>query len=829
MPSLLDVRRTAAALVAVALSAALIAFAFIVSDSYTTGMQADARLSLGGADAVVVPARPSEGGGPLDDAVIARLSDLDGVASVRGEHMDILRLDLPEQLTRAVGSVVLAQDVPALSERTTLTAGRLPQGPGEVAIDTNLAKQQALGVGDVIRLKNNDDGDIRTSPTVVGIISPGPDAGLDSSTGGAVYATVDQLAAMGARTTYHRLYVDAEPGVSTGDLVSEVEQVVHAVQPAASVVDADTAVAQRAAASQSGGTMIATLLNLLAPVCAVVSAIVIATTFTALVARQTRTTGLLRCIGASRRQVMGAVLRTAALTGLIGSILGAGLGAGVGAGVAVALIRAGVIEDLGADQLTITPLSLAVTVAVGTLVTLIAVLLPARRASRVSPLVAITGQTTGAKQAGRARRWAAIAGAVLALAGVAALVLGTVGHNLYVTAGGAALIALGTLAALPLLVGGAVGLIGRFGDEERRPILHLAARNLERNPGRSAASAATLFVCALVGSTLFVGLFSFTSSFQNIVNQASPTDITIFGVTPQTDAAALTSTIRGVDGVQDTVLVPSLDLTQTVDGKTEQTDVLSIDTAAIAPVARSTRGLEDLDDNTLIVGEIYGIPDGAAVTLTGPAGSATLTARVREGWGAVITPAAAERLNGDAPTNALMWVRAGGNGSSQGVEDAVRRAVRGQDLMVIGRSQGRDTFTDMLHRTVLTICLVMGAALIISLTGLANTTDISVLERTREIGVLRATGTARPQIRRLITTEAALLAAIGGGLGVLAGTALGAAGTLAILSDGGIEVAVPWLPLAGLLAVTLLVGVAASLRPAGRAAAVAPVTALAAD
>ena len=824
MPSLLDARRTAAALIAVALSAALIAFAFIVSDSYTTRMRADARLSLGGADAVVASGRPSEGDGPLDDALIAQLSSLDGVASARGEHWSIIYLDLPSQLEDTMGASIVVRDVPALSERTTLTAGRLPQGAGEVAIDTILAEKQALGVGDAIRLKNDKNGSTRTSPTVVGIVSPGPDAGLNEGMG-TVYATVDQLAVMGVSTNYYRLYVNAKPGTSTGALVSEVEPVVHAVQSSASVVDADTAVAQRAAASQSGGTMIATLLNLLAPVCAVVAAIVIATTFTALVARQTRTTGLLRCIGASRRQVMGAVLRTAALTGLIGSILGAGLGAGA----ATLLIRSGVIEDLGADQLTITPASLAVTVAVGTLVTLIAVLLPARRASRVSPLVAITGQTTGAKQAGRARRWAAIAGAVIALAGIAALVLGTVGHSLYVTAGGAALSALGTLAALPLLVGGAVGLIGRLGGEERRPILHLAARNLERNPGRSAASAATLFVCALVGSTLFVGLFSFTSSFQNIVNQASPTDITIFGVTPQTDAAALTSTIRAVNGVQDTVLVPSLDLTQTVDGKTEQTDVLSIDTAAIAPVARSTKGLEDLDDNTLIVGAIYGIPDGAAVTLTGPAGSTTLTARVREGWGAVITPAAAERLTGDAPTNALMWVRASGNGPTQGVEDAVRRAVRGQDLMVIGRAQGRDTFTDMLHRTVLTICLVMGAALVISLTGLANTTDISVLERTREIGVLRATGTARPQIRRLITTEAALLAAIGGGLGVLAGTALGAAGTLAILSDGGIEVAVPWLPLAGLLAVTLLVGVAASLRPAGRAAAVAPVTALAAD
>ena len=824
MPSLLDVRRTIAALIAVALSAALIAFAFIVSDSYTTRMRADARLSLGGADAVVVPARPSEGGGPLDDTVIAQLSDLDGVASVRGEHWDIIYSDLPRQLANAVGAIVV-RDVPALSERTTLTAGRLPQGAGEVAIDTSLAEKWELGVGDVIRLKNNESGDIRTGPTVVGIVSPGPDAGLDDNLS-VVYATVDQLAAMGASTAYYRLYVDAKPGVSTGDLVSEVERVVHAVQPGASVVDADAAVAQRAAASQSGGTMITMVMNLLAPVCAVVAAIVIATTFAALVARQTRTTGLLRCIGATRRQVMGAVLRTAALTGVIGSVLGAGLGAGA----AALLVRSGVIEDLDADQLTITPLSLVVTIAVGTLVTLIAVLLPARRASRVSPLVAITGQTTGAKQAGRARRWAAVAGAVIALAGTVVTVMGATGQEPYLVAGGGVVVALGILLTLSLLVSGAVGLIGRLGDAERRPILHLAARNLERNPGRSAANAATLFVCALVGSALFVGLFSFTSSFQNIVNQASPTDITIFGVTPQTDAAALTSTIRAVNGVQDTVLVPSLDLTQTVDGRTRPIDVLSVDTAAIAPVVHSTEEFEGLDNNTLIVGALYDIPDGAAVTLTGPAGSTTLTARVRSNFAAaVITPAAAERLTGGAPTDAMMWVRAGGNGSSQGVEDAVRQAVRGQELMVVGSAQGRDAFVNLLHRTVLTVCLVMAAALIISLSGLANTTDISVLERTREIGVLRATGTTRPQIRRLITTEAALLALVGGVLGIIVGTALGKVGLAALGNNFGIEVALPWLPLAGLLAVTLLIGVAASLRPAGRAAAVTPITALAAD
>ena len=822
MPSLLDTRRTVAALVAVVLSAALIAFAFVVSDSFTAQLTANARLSIKGADVVVTTADLHDDGEVLDDNLISQLEAVDDVASVRGEHWDVLRLDLPEQLTRAVGATILAQDVPALSEHTTLTAGRLPQADGEVAVNTRLAEQQGLGVGDTIRLTDHDR-TVRTSSTVVGIVSPGADTTLDPSDV-MVYATPKQLAAMGATTAYHCLYVDAKPGVSTGDLVSEVERVVHAVQPGASVVDADTAVAQRAVSSTSGGATMSTMLNLLAPVCALVSAIVITTTFTALVARQTRTTGLLRCIGASRRQIMGAVLRTAALTGLIGSMAGAGLGAVAG----TVLIRSGVIEDLGADQLTITPASLAVTIVLGAAVTLIAVLRPARRASRISPLVAITGQTVGVNRT-RKRRWAAVIGLVLILTGGVLLVSGMTGHNLYIVAGGAALIALGILAALPLLIVLIVSITGRVGAKGQYPLLHLAARNLVRNPGRSTATAATLLIGVMIGSTLFVGLFSFSSSFQNILNQASPTDITIFGVTPQTDSAALTSTIRSIDGVQGTVLVPIIDLTQTVNGKTERTDVASIDTATISPIVRSTEGLEDFDDNTLIVGEIYDIPDGAAVTLTGPAGSATLTARVREGWGAAITPAAAERLNGTAPANAMMWVRAKGEGPTQALESAVRQATRGQDLMVNDSAQGRDAFSDALNQIMLLTCLVMGAALIISLTGLANITDVSVLERTREIGVLRATGADRSQIRRLIITETILLAVIGGTLGIIAGTALGAAGSLAVLGNGGLEVAIPWLPLAGLLAVTLLVGVAASLRPAGRAAAVAPVTALAAD
>ena len=613
MPALLDTRRTAAALVAVAMSAALITLALVVSGSMRTQMQAGARLSVGGADVVVASHRGSDPAqGPLDDALVARVSALDGVASVRGTHWEVIELDLPSQLKGAVGATLAAQDVPTLSAYTTLTAGRLPTAAGEVAIDATLAEQQGLGVGDTIRLRSRSadrhdsssadstdsadstgstDGVVHSSPTVVGVISPGADTGLEGIS--KVYATADQLAAMGVGTDYDRLYVTGRPGTGTSALHEEVARVVHAVQPDAIVQDADEVIARRAVSSVGGGTMITTVLNLLAPVCALVAGIVIATTFTTLLARQNRVIGLLRCVGASRRQVRLAVLRTGLVTGLAGSAVGTAAGA---AG-AVALARSGAVPHLGADSLTVSPASLLAAVTAGTLVTLVFVLRPA------------------------------------------STVMGTVAHNLYLTAGGGLLVALGVLAALPLLVTAVVGL-----------------------------------------------LFSFSSSFQSILAQSSPVDITVLGVTPQTDTAALTSTIRGIDGVQSTAVV------------------------------RSTKGLEDLDDSTLIVGQVYDVPDGSRVTLTGPGGSVELTARVREGWGAAVTTATAARLAG-----------------------------------------------------------------------------------------------------------------VGGALGVVTGTALGAAGTLAALVDGGVSIFVPYLPLAGVLAITLAVGVLASLRPARRAAAVTPVTALAAD
>ena len=823
MPSLLDLRRTAAAFVAVAMSAALIAFAFIISDSFRTQTQTSARVSVGDAAVVVQDGRRANSTeGALDDSLLNRVSALDGVSSVRGAHWDMLWLDLPKQLSHSVGAQIAAQDVPALTKFTTLSSGRLPKTTGEVAIDSDLAEQQGLSVGNTIRLtsKTDDAKAVHSAPTVVGIISAGADS-KDIGTG-TLYATAEQLQAMGARINYYRLYVTAKPGTDTSSLMRNVSEIIHSTQPSAVIQSANEAISQRAKA-ELGGTIISTILNLLSPVCAAVAIIVIATTFSTLVARQTRMVGLMRCIGTTRRQVMLAVLRTGLMTGVVGSVLGAALGTGLGA----IAVSSGTFADLKADQLTISPVSLGLTVTLGTLVTLIAVLRPARKATRISPLVALTGQVASTKQAGHRRMWVAVAGVIIAVIGAAIVALGIQASDIYITASGSAVVVVGTILSLPLLVTAIIGLIGRVSSGTRLPVLHLATRNLARNSGRSAATAATLFVCVLMGSALFVGLSSLNASFDDILGHSSPVDARIFGVTPQTDTAQLTKQVKAVNGVKDVSYVPTLDLIQTVDGESEDISVDVIDTGTIAPITRSTSGLEGLDDKTLIVSGIYHIPDGSTVTLTGATGSVELTARVQEGWGAVVSPAVAQRLNGDTPTNATVWVRSTGNSMTSDTEHALIAAIRGQKMMVSGSASVSEQISSLITRMALIVCLVLGAALVIALSGLANTTDVSVLERVREIGVLRATGSSRQEIRHLIVTEGALLAAVGGGLGLLVGTALGVSETLAMAKSAeGMTVHVPYFALIGMFAVTLAVGLAASLRPAGRAASVPPVRAL---
>ena len=817
MPSLLDARRTAAALIAVALSAALIAFAFIVSDSFTTQLTANARASVGGADVVVLPQR----GEDLPESTAQNIAAAPGVKSVRPYIEEHAFLD-----RNGAGDVhVFVLDAPGAS--ANVTEGRLPASTGEIAVSSALAQTEGISVGDSIPLRSLGT-DRRSASavtaSVVGVIAPTAAMTRNDPQDSYVFATADERAALGLNSTPAVLYVTGD-GTSAAGLLDSVTRAAGGAQ----VYTADDIVAMRAANGQSGVSATLTLLGILGPVCAVVAAIVIATTFTTLVARQTRTTGLLRCIGASRRQVMGAVLRTAALTGVLGSVLGAGIGAGAGA----ALIRSGVVDGLGSQYLTITPASLALAVGLSALVTLIAVLRPTRRAARVSPLVALTGVVADDRTLGRRRLITAVLGVLLILAGAALTGVAVLIGVPEITAVGAVVLTLGILAALPLLVVGASRLIGRLAGAERHPVLQLAARNLERNPGRASATTAALLVSVGVATTMVVGMATVAASMSGYLASSNPVDITVQSIAPDDDAAALTSRIEQVDGVRTAVLVP--ELTVRADSSTGSDDLIlhAVDEAAVAPIIRSHAGLEGLNDGTLVVGEANELPEGSQVTLTGPAGAVTLSVHVeKSGLGPVITPAVAHRLAGDAPTARALWARTSGDGSDAAPAARVRQALRGTGLVVTASVDGRTAFVTLIHRATLITAAVLGLTLLITLSGLANTTDVSVLERTREIGVLRATGTGRAQVRGLFLTEAVLTAVLGGLIGTVLGAVVGIAGVTALMGPAGassLAPAIPWLEVLGILLASAAVGVLASLRPAGRAAAIAPVAALATD
>jgi len=821
MPSLLDLRRTAAALVAVAMSAALIAFALIISDSLQAKVTENARASVGDADVVVLAGSSGDtASGRISDQAVREVSAAGGVASVRpyvdgGVHAS--RAGTGQE------SDLIVLNVPKLTGGTRLTEGRLPQTANEIAVaPAILERQQGVKVGSTLSLKASMDAS-PTTVSIVGVVQPAADITRgDTDDTPYIFATGEAQAAMGLPDGPTILYVTAQAGTSDKELLSSVTKALAATQPDTKAYTASDIVTMRAENSDATASKTLTLLQIIAPVCIVVSGIVIATTFTTLMARQNRQIGLLRCVGASRSQIMGSVLRTALFTGLTGSVAGAI----IGAAIAVPVIHLGIIESVKPRHLTISWTTFAVALLVGTVMTLVSVLRTARQATRVSPLVALTEQAADQNSLSRRRMATAVAGVVVAILGLGLIQGGITWGFLQIIGAGAGISVLGIIFALPLLVIGMSRLIESVCSQTHKPILHLASRNLARHPKRSAATTASLLVAVAVAATMASGLAGIASSMQNYISSNTPVDIIVGEFAAGQDPSSTVTKIAAVDGVEYATPLPWLDVKMTSEdqgSQEESLNVAAVDQKKVSPVLRSQEALEALDDQTLVLSRMYNIPDGTPVTLKGPAGSVELTVRVKAGLDAAVTPAVANRLGGEGPTPPTAWGGA--------------RALAGTGLYVADSQEGRVNFTDQVRQVSIAIGVMLVFTLLIALSGLANTITISVLERTRELGVLRATGAQRKEIRLLFITEAVLIALLGGSIGILLGCGVGIAGVAALLNTNSGSfltiLQVPWLTLTlalgGILLAATAVGVLASLRPAESASRIPPIRALAQD
>ncbi|MFF5264540.1 ABC transporter permease [Actinomadura viridis] len=480
--------------VAITLGVGFIAGTFVLTDTMDEGVHRTFARSAGKVDVAVLPGPGDEDGLPAD--LLGRIRAVPGVVEAQG----IVQGDaaLLGRDGKAVG------DVPTLGVSITggrllrheFEKGRAPAGPAEAVLDARVAERERFGVGDTITVL--DTGDRPHRFTVVGLFDVGLDA--EASRRGAVGFD----AATAARMTGERTYREID--VAGADRAA----IARAAAGGGHEVLTGVRLADRLAAQAGADTkIIRSGLLLFGLVAMLVSALVIYNTFAILIAQRMREMALLRCVGATRRQIFGGVLAESAVVGLVGSVLGLAAGLGLGAGV-LALLDASGVSGPGAPAMrpgdaSLAPRTVLVGLAVGTVVTVLAALLPARAATRVAPVTALRADLEPGSARFRLGRVRTALAVLLGALGGAGVVLGSVVMEkgqaaMYAVAAAGALVFLAVIAVMPALVRPLSRLVGALPGRVAGVPGRLAVQNARRSPRRTATTTIAL--------TIGVGLMS---------------------------------------------------------------------------------------------------------------------------------------------------------------------------------------------------------------------------------------------------------------------------------------------------------------------------------
>jgi putative ABC transport system permease protein len=766
-------------------------------------------------DAVVI----SEDGSSLA-ADVDTLTALDSVRAVDPSWQTSVQAVLPGRTGAQYLLVDSVAGDPGLRWQH-LAAGSLPVRPGEVAV----SERTGASVGDVFPVTSYDaEGNPATTPaTVVGVVDLGGDP--SSSLYGRAFVTADQARAWGAVDPVE-LRVAGWDRTDPGTVATDVAGALSGRQV---TVRTGTEQAEATAASMLGNsTALAAVLLVFATVALLVAGLVIANTFAVLLAQRTRDLALLRCVGATARQVRRSVLGEALLTGLGASVLGVLAGIGLAAGVSG--LAGGTDSPIPLSGVSVPPYAIAVGIGVGTLVTLLAALAPARAATRVAPLAALR-PVDAAPLRSRPGVLRLVAGLLLLLPGVALMGLGVVVADVLIALAGGVLSFLGVVLlaqrAVPPVVAAAGRLLGGIGGVPGR----LAAGNATRNPRRTAATATALLIGVTLTTAMVVGAASTRATAQAGLAAAYPTDVLVEGGGEPVPATLLEQ-LETVDGVSAGTALTGAELTGP-DG--QPVHAQGVDVAAATPVLRSTREvtLPELGQVVLPAwqAEAWDVRTGDPVTLGEGDRSRTLT--VVLGGDEVASPRlTAVELAGLAPDAGVdgLWLRlsddADQNAAVDELSDLAGTAV--PTAQVVGLATERAAVDSVLDMLLLVVTGLLGVAVVIALIGVGNTLALSVVERRQESGLLRALGLTRGQLRGLLAWEAVLVAGVAAVLGVLLGGAYGLIGAASVLGNlGDIVLAVPWLQVAAIVLVATGAGLLASVLPARRAARTPPVAAIA--
>ncbi|MFM9368709.1 FtsX-like permease family protein [Streptomyces sp. Da 82-17] len=714
-------------------------------------------------------------------------------------------------------------------DRLRLASGSVPEGRDRVAISRAVAAESGLGAGDTATVLHGA-GTVRV--TVSGVFDHRPTGRETSSAPGLAFDTRTALGLLGTRGTYTSAQLTADPGTSPAALGRRAGGVLPGGFEA---VDRGRLAAEQAAGARGLTTSVRTTALTFAVISLVVAATLITNTFSMLVARRSRELALLRAVGATRRQLRRAVLAESAAVGLVGSLLGFGLGLLM---AWPALGYAAGFDPGLSGELLVSPLSFGLTVAAGTALTVLAAWLPARRAATVAPAAALVDAPVVGQQPARLRRRIGLAVSVPAVLLLAAACTGTSGGQAAAGLFGALLLFLAVLLLVPSIVGRLTGPLAE--RLRRRPVAGLAVENVRRHPRRTAATTSALMIGVALAGAVSVFAASITDRSVKDLGAVLGGDHVVVNLVGGQVGSATERKIRDLPGVARTT--------------TLRTDALTVDGArveagAVDPAA--VRGAAPLVRLDLVEGRAGDLAKGVFVTRS---------AARQHGWAlgdrlTVSSPRGGSRaveVTGvvtDAPlTRSLilpdeladrhfrpgngnpLLVAAAPGADRQELEAVLGRAVADRPDLRVQDNEAyvRGLITEIDAFLGVTGGL-LGLSVLIAFLGILNTLALSVSERTRELGLLRAVGMTRRQIRRTVSAESVLLALVGGVLGAVVGIVGGAMFQHAVVGQPVFALTVPLDTVALALLVCLLGGLLAAALPARRAARVPVLEAVAAD
>lgn len=802
--------------IAVALGVSLVAATHIFTNSLSSGFSDLFSESYSSIDVVVEPDPESDvmlsaGQEPLGDADLARIESTDGVAQAYGVVTGTGTLVKTDGGPAQPGPPTFVQNWNdnAATDTGEIAEGVAPSQPGEIALDTTtFADGYELGGTASLAGVNGV-----TEYTVVGSVELNGGTSL-----GAMFSwmtTEDVRAFNGDIPGFNLIDVIVADGASADDVAAAIND---ELPEGTRALTGEAKAAESVEAVNSFIQYVDIFAIAFALISVFVGAYIIVNTFRIIVTQRTREFGLLRAVGVTGQQVRRMILLEALVVGAVASTIGLVLGY-VLAFVITAFVSLFTGDIFG--TLTLPPDAIAWAYGVGLLVTMASAIAPAIHASRISPMEALRESATESKKPLRSRN---IVGAALAVVGIGTIFLGLYGDfdKPYIYVGvGAVLLVLGmTLLAAQLLVPIAYGLRGiltRLFKVDGK----LAANNIRREPRRSANTAAAL----MIGVMLLALVATFTESLKTTVtSQFDTTSADYFAVDTLGTGIppGAIDLISGTEGVDEVARV-GLDQVE-YDGNSSSLAVIDVAASTDLMSFETDPDITKVGDGTYINKAIQdlGVEVGDTVTLTG-AGT-TQDVQVTglfnddNGGDFNVDWPTGELLLGDVLVAQLLISADPGTDVGELQATLTEELAAEYPAVFLQSPDELAQFANQIIDLLLgIISALLGAALVIAILGVANTLLLSVTERTREIGLLRAVGLRKRSVWRMVTLESMVMAIFGAILGMLLGVGLGAALVLALKDFGFDGVTVPWVLLVVYTILAAIAGVVAAIWPAWRA------------